>query len=104
VTVAFAAQELMERFAFDVFHHQKEDASSLFAKISHVNDVRMLNRGRGAAPRAQTARLLRLPGGLRQRARQGELFSPRPRRVIRFSSRARLHLAHRAAAETLPEA
>jgi len=77
VTRAFAAQELMERFAFDVFHHQKEDAFLAFAKISHVNDVRMLNRGRGARLALKPRDCFAFLEVFVQRARQGELFSPR---------------------------
>ena len=40
---AFAPQQLIQRFAFDVFHHEKEDAFLAFAKVRDADDVRMLN-------------------------------------------------------------
>ena len=45
---SFAPQQLIERFAFDVFHDQKEHPVVAFAKVGHVDNVRMLNRGCGA--------------------------------------------------------
>ena len=41
---ALPAQQLIERFAFDVFHHQKEHAFIALAEISHVDNVRVLDR------------------------------------------------------------
>ena len=40
---SFAAQQLIERLAIDVFHHQKEDAFFALAKVGDPDDIRMLN-------------------------------------------------------------
>ena len=45
---SLSAQQLIERFAFDVFHHEKEHAFIALAKVSYVDDVRMLDRCGGA--------------------------------------------------------
>ena len=100
---AFAAQELIERFAFDVFHHQKEDAFLALAKISHVNDVRMLNRGRGAGLALKPRdRFAFLEVFIREHVRPNCFHRDSPREQV-FVAR-QIHLAHRAAAETFPEA
>ena len=41
---SLSAEELIQRFAFDVFHYQKKNAFIALAKVSDVDDVRMLNR------------------------------------------------------------
>ena len=45
---AFATKQLIERFAFDVFHDQKKHPVVALAKVSHIDHVGMLNRRRGA--------------------------------------------------------
>ena len=45
---SFAPQQLIERFAFDVFHDQKKHPVVALAKVSHIDHVGMLNRRRGA--------------------------------------------------------
>ena len=44
---ALATQQLIERFSFDVLHHQKEDAVGTFSKVSYVDDVWVLDRSSG---------------------------------------------------------
>src|SRR5688500_20147980 len=44
---ALATQQVVERFAFDVLHHEKENAVRTLAEVSYVNHVRVTNRGRG---------------------------------------------------------
>jgi len=46
---AFASQQLIQRFAFDVFHHEEEDTFFALAKVSYINDIWMLNRRRSAS-------------------------------------------------------
>ena len=45
---AFATQQVIESFTFDVFHHEKEHAVSALAEVGDVNDVGMANRRGGA--------------------------------------------------------
>jgi hypothetical protein len=44
---AFASEQMIKRFTFDVFHHQKEHAFFAFAKVGHADNVRVLNRRGG---------------------------------------------------------
>ncbi len=45
---ALATKELIKRFAFHVFHHQKENTFVALAKVGDVDHVRVLNRSRGS--------------------------------------------------------
>src|ERR1041385_299390 len=45
---ALASQQLIERFAFDVFHDEEEDTFFALAEVSYVDHIRMLNRCRSA--------------------------------------------------------
>ena len=44
----FAAQQVIESFALNVFHHEKENSVGALSEISDVDDVGMSN-GRGRA-------------------------------------------------------
>ena len=48
IDCALATQKVIESFTFDVFHHEKENAVSAFAEVSHVNNVWVANRRRCA--------------------------------------------------------
>jgi hypothetical protein len=43
---SFTPQQLIERLAFDVLHHQKKNAIGTLTKVGHINDVWVLDGSR----------------------------------------------------------
>src|SRR6185437_4275835 len=97
---SFAAQQLIKRLAFDVFHDEKENPFIALPKVSHADYVGMLHRGRSARFALET--------------RDGFAFlqvfigkNVRPDRLHRDAARyqilvtSQIDLAHRAATQTL---
>src|SRR5688572_22395926 len=46
---AFATQQVIKRFAFNVLHHEKKHAVGTLAEVSYVYDIRVPNRGGGTS-------------------------------------------------------
>src|ERR1043166_5594058 len=99
---AFRSQQVIERFALDVFHHEEEHAFRALAEVVDVDDVRMTNR-RGGASFALEARdgfaflQIFVVENVRADCFDGDL----PREQVLIARE--INLAHRTAPETFLE-
>src|ERR1044072_3394088 len=97
---SFTTEQLIQRLAFDVFHHEKENTFLAFAEISHADHVRVLHgsRGAGLAFKARDGFTF-LQVFVREHIRPNSFDGHAPRDEV-FVARE-IHLAHGAAAQTL---
>ena len=97
---AFASQELIKRFALDVFHHQKKDAFFALAKVGDRNHVVMLNRSSRTGFAFEPGNRFAFLQILVREHVGPDRFHCHPPRYQIFVAR-QIHLAHRAAPQTL---